>query len=55
MLFYSWGDTANLRNREVRTNPRKALDECNYTCTVLKLTREGFVKQRSLITAGTRK
>ena len=54
MLFNSRKDTANFRNREVRTNPRKARDECNYTCTVFELTRERSVRQRRLETAGAR-
>ena len=53
MLFYSRRYGANFRNREVRTNPRKARDECNYTCTVFKLTRGRYVRQRRLETAGT--
>ena len=53
MLFYSRRDTANFRNREVRTNPRKARVECNYTCSIFKLTRERSVRQRRLETAGT--
>ena len=54
MVFYSRRDTANFRNREVRTNPRKVRDECNYTWTLFKLTWEGPVRQRRLETSGIR-